>query len=269
MKVILYIVAILVACGAAFFSLSHSGKFKAVETERLSTIDANKTTVAKAEAAEKEIKDFQTKIKAEEDRRELLSQSVSSAKSEGSSLQSDLTKLNGELKIQAGEFEGLNKALEAVNLILADLGGGVTLDTLSDKIQEIEDDKTAKQKKLEELQTLVAGAEKALSSSRSELDRLAKRMVERSARINKNSMDAVITAVNQDWGFLVIGAGSNSGFTPQTDLLVERDGRKIGLARPSSIEPTQTIAEIQLESLSSGVRIQPGDRVILAKPTSN
>jgi septal ring factor EnvC (AmiA/AmiB activator) len=269
MKAILYIVAILAACGAAFFSFSHSNKFKALEAERIETIDKNKTATAKAEADEKEIKDFQAKIKAEEERRELLSQSVSSAKSEGSSLQSDLGKLDGELKVQAGEFEELNKALEAVNLILADLGGGVTLDTLPEKIQEIEDDKTAKQKKLEELETLVAGAEKSLSSSRSELDRLAKRMVERSARISKNSMEAVVTAVNQDWGFLVIGAGSNSGFTPQTDLLVERDGRKIGLVRPSSIEPTQTIAEIQLESLAAGVRVQPGDRVILAKPTTN
>jgi hypothetical protein len=94
-------------------------------------------------------------------------------------------------------------------------------------------------------------------------------MIERSSRISRNSMEAVITAVNQDWGFLVIGAGSNSGFTPQTDLLVRRDGRKIGRVRPSSIEPTQTIAEIDLESLAPGVRLQPGDRVILAKPTSN
>ena len=50
---------------------------------------------------------------------------------------------------------------------------------------------------------------------------------------------------------------------------VERDGLKIGRVRPSSIEPTQTIAEIDLKSLSSGVRLQPGDRVILATPSSN
>jgi hypothetical protein len=51
--------------------------------------------------------------------------------------------------------------------------------------------------------------------------------------------------------------------------LVERDGRKIGRVRPSAIEPTQTIAEIDLGSLSSGVRLQPGDRVILAQPVAN
>jgi hypothetical protein len=50
---------------------------------------------------------------------------------------------------------------------------------------------------------------------------------------------------------------------------VERDGRKIGKVRPSAIEPTQTIAEIDLESLAAGVRLQPGDRVIIAAPFTN
>ena len=114
-----------------------------------------------------------------------------------------------------------------------------------------------------------AAAEKLLEKNRAEVDRLVKRDIERNSRIGRNSMESVVTAVNQDWGFLVIGAGSNSGFTPQTSLIVERDGRLIGRVRPSSIEPTQTIAEIDFNSLASGVRMQPGDRVILAKPTSN
>jgi hypothetical protein len=82
-------------------------------------------------------------------------------------------------------------------------------------------------------------------------------------------MEAVVTAVNQDWGFLVIGAGTNSGFAPQSSLLIERDGRKIGRVKPSAIGPNQTVAEIELESVASGVRLQPGDRVILATPSAN
>ncbi|MES2924619.1 MAG: hypothetical protein V4819_23905 [Verrucomicrobiota bacterium] len=269
MKAILYVVAILVACGAAFFSMMHSSKFDALEKDRAATLDKNRDTTAKADGADKEIKDLRAKLEASKEKQGLLDQSVSSLKSAGSALTSELSKLDGELKVQDEEFAQLNKALEEVNKILEALGGGVTLETLADKIKEIEDDKVAKQAKLEELETVATGAEKTLASGRAELDRLAKRTIERSSRIGRNSMEAVITAVNQDWGFLVIGAGSNSGFTPQSSLLVERDGRKIGKVRPSSIEPTQTIAEIDLQSLAPGVRIQPGDRVILAKPSSN
>ena len=50
---------------------------------------------------------------------------------------------------------------------------------------------------------------------------------------------------------------------------MQRDGRMIGRIRPSSIEPKQTIAEIDFNSLATGVRLQPGDRVMLAKPNTN
>ncbi len=269
MKAIFHIVAIVAACGAAFFSFSHSSKFKAAEEELQSTLATNTDKTGEADGADKEIKDLKAKLATATDRKELLTQSVSSLSSETSSLQGEMKRLDGELKVQDGEFAELNKTLEEVNATLQDIGGGVTLDTLPETIQKIEDDRTARQKKLEELEQLVSGAEKSLTNSRADLDRLAKRMVERSSRISRNSTEAVVTAVNQDWGFVVIGAGSNSGFAPQAPLLIERDGRNIGRVRPSSVEPTQTIAEIDLKSLAAGVRLQPGDRVILAKPASN
>lgn len=269
MKAILYVIAILVAGGAAFFSFSASGKFESVQKDRLSTIATNKSVTADADVADKNIKDEKALLVASQDKQEAVTQSISSLKTAGSTLKTQNSTLDDELGVQTEEFTQLEKTLEEVNNILANLGGGVTLDNLAEKIAEIEESKKAKETKLEELQTLVVGAEKSLTNSRAESDRLVTRGVERSARIGRNSMEAVVTAVNQDWGFLVIGAGSNSGFTPQTSLLVQRDGRKIGRVRPSSIEPTQTIAEIDLDSLASGVRLQPGDRVILSAPTSN
>lgn len=269
MKAIFYALAILVSCGAAFFSFSHSKKFENLQKDRLATIEENKQTTDKAVAAEAEIKNEEARKQKSNERLGLLEQTVSSLKSESSKLTSDLAKQKDELQSQDAEFAQLNKTLEEVNKILEDLGGGVDLDNLAQKIEEINKDRDDKQKKLEELQTFVAGAEKTLASSRSELDGLSKRMIQRNSRISRNSMEAVVSSVSQDWGFLVIGAGSNSGFTPQTTLLVERDGRKIGRVRPSAIEPTQTIAEIDFDSLSAGVRIQPGDRVILASPVTN
>ena len=269
MKAIFYAVSLLVAAGAAYFSYDLSQKFQALEKVRVDTIAENTEKSARADGEEKRIKDFQGQLAQSKERRDLLTQSISSLKSTNISLASDFEKLGDDLKAQDDEFAQLKKTLEEVNEILKDLGGGVTLESLPDKITQITSDRDGKQKKLEELDTLVTGAEKNLATSRAELDRLNKRMIERSARINRNSMTAVLTAVNQEWCFVVIGAGSNSGFTPQTSLLVERDGRKIGRVKPSSIEPTQTIAEIDFESLSTGVRLQPGDRVILAAPNSN
>jgi hypothetical protein len=152
---------------------------------------------------------------------------------------------------------------------MSELGGDVTVDNIGEKIKEFENRKSEQQTKLEELETLTTAAEKAFTTNRAELDRLMKRDLERISRIASGTTESVISAVNQDWGFLVIGAGSNSGFTPQTSLIVHRDGKALGRVRPSSIEPTQTIAEIDFDTLATGVRLQPGDRVMLAKPSGN
>lgn len=269
MKVILYAVFILITCGGAFFSYSFSNKFAALQQERLETIEKNKQTTASADAADTEIAKLKKTLEETEAQQLSAEQALASAKSAGSGLTSNLVKLDEEVAAQDEEFAQLDKTLKEVGDILKDLGGDINLDNLPAKIQQIEDDKKAKTASLEELETLVSGADKSLTGNRAELDRLVKKIVDRSSRISRNSMEAVVTAVNQDWGFLVIGAGSNSGFTPQTALLVERDGRRIARVRPSSIEPTQTIAEIDPESLAAGVRLQPGDRVILAQPTSN
>lgn len=269
MKAILYALAILVAGGAAFFSYSHAGKFEALEQDRLATIKTNKEVTADADVADKNIKDERALLLASQDKQELVTQNISNLKATGTVMKNEIAAIDADLGVQEEEFAQLEKTLKEVNEILSGLGGGVTLDNLAEKIAEIEESKSAKETKLEELETLVSGAEKTLTANRAEAGRLTTRNVERNARINRNSMQAVVTAVNQDWGFLVIGAGSNSGFTPQSSLIVQRDGRRIGRVRPSSIEPTQTIAEIDLDSLATGVRIQPGDRVILATPTSN
>lgn len=269
MKAILYVIAILVAGGAAYFTLEHSRKFGDLQKVRLETIKTNKEVSANADVKEKELKDAKAELVTSETKREEVTQSISALKSSGSTLERDVAELDNTLKGQDEEFAVLEKALQEVNTILKDLGEDITLDNLSEKIEQIDNDRKGRIAKVEELETLVGAAEKLLASNRAEVDRLVKRKIERGARIGRNSMESVITAVNQDWGFLVIGAGSNSGFTPQTPLIVQRDGRLIGRVQPSSIEPTQTIAEIDFKSLATGVRLQPGDRVMLAKPNAN
>ena len=113
---------------------------------------------------------------------------------------------------------------------------------------------------------MTAAADKNLAKNRDEVSRLADRKVKRDSEIRRNSMEATVTAVNYEWGFVVVGAGSRSGFTPETTVLVKRDGRVLGQLNPSSIEPNQTIFEIDFDSMAPGVRIRPGDRVILSQP---
>ena len=39
-------------------------------------------------------------------------------------------------------------------------------------------------------------------------------------RVSLNARESVVTAVDNEWGFVVIGAGANSGYGPGTKLMV-------------------------------------------------
>lgn len=269
MKAILYVVAILVLGGAAYFTLEHKRKFVELDAIRLKAISDNKTISANADAIDVELKKVHAETLVTAQKREELSQALELAKKAGDDLTSEMRGLDAKLKVQADEFAEVDEVRKEIANALKDLGGELSLESLGDKIKQIDDDLKAKQAELEEFETNVTTAETKLTNTRDEIDRLMKRDVERSARIGRNTMEAVVTAVNPEWGFLVIGAGSNSGFTPQTSLLIQRDGKYIARVTPSSVEPTQTIAEIDTENFATGIRIQPGDKVILEKPSAN
>lgn len=269
MKAILYVVAILAIGGGIFYTTALKSKFEALQAVRLQTIDTEKQKDTEKKAEEKLLADEKATLSNKESAKASLTNQIAGIKATGSSLQRESAGKDDEIASQAKELDVLNATVKEVADILKDLGGDVTLENLPAKIEQVQNDLKAKQNKLDETNTLITAQEKSLTTARSEEDRLHKRLGERASRISKNAMSSVVTAVNNDWGFVVIGAGSNSGFTPQTPLLVERDGRYVGKLKPSAVEPTQTIAEINQESISPGVRVQPGDRVIAQTPVSN
>lgn len=270
MKAIVYIVIILVGGAGTILTLSQKQKLQQAKEARAKAIDEIKGSNANVAVKEKEFAEAKKTLKeVSEPKREEVTQRLTTLESTSANLKRESDELDATLAIQEQEFAALKQTLDEVNKIVEGLGTDITMTNLGDKIQEIDTDNKAKLAKLDETTTLITAADKSLATNRAEADRATKRIIERKARINRNSMEAVVTAVDQDWGFLVIGAGSNSGFTPQTSLLVMRDGRLIGRVRPSSVEPTQTIAEIDFKSVATGVRIQAGDRVMLTKPNAN
>lgn len=271
MKFIFPILAILVCGAAAYFSITLSDKFQENQDARLLAIATNKTVTASADKADIEIENEQDLLKKSQDNLAIVTASVQSLESDTTRLKNELVKVDADLADQDVEKEQLNDTLKEVQQIFTamNFGGDVTIDNLAEKIGEIEEDIKVKNAKMEELVALIDGANKSLAGKQDDVARLVARKSARDTRISGNSMVARVTAVDSDWGFLVIGAGANSGFTPQTTLLVERDGRLIGKVNPSAIDPTQTIAEIDYRTISPGVRIQPGDSVILAKPAAN
>ena len=281
MKNIFYIISLLVIAGAAWFSYDVRNKFQeehtwiyenyveqegpnAGEPANKSLLKLNEDLKANIEDTRKELKSEQEQLATAQKTVEQRDADIEVAQAKERTLQRSISEKEGTLEDQQVKLDELNKAVEEVMKILGE--EGVTLEELPNKIQEIRNRKKDLTDQFTKLEEDVARAEKSLAKNQDELSRLRKRKVARAERIRRNTMEAVITGVNNDWGFVIVGAGSKDGFTPQTTVLVKRQGRVIAELKPTSIEPNQTIFEIDYDSMAPGVRLRPGDRVFLSEP---
>jgi hypothetical protein len=270
MKTILQIL-LTVVCGAGiFFGYLFHNKFQDQFNQTVNLITEN-TSLTKDIAKAKEELKVETEglkiAKNDFDQKNLKFDSLASTEKQA---KREISEGDAKLAEQAEEITQQEKLVAEVKSIVEQQGGaGVTIDNIGEKITEIDESKKAKTQELDELVTLVNGAETVVTTNKLTFAELASRKAKRDTSINSNAKEAVITSVNADWGFVVIGAGSNSGFTPQTPLLIKRDGKLIGRIKPTSIEPAQTIADIDLASIAPGASIQAGDRVLLAIPRKN
>lgn len=267
-KSIIYAIALVLTLAAAVTSYMLLGKIQEQQSKREAANTESKSVVAQSEATQLNLDAEKGKLDKAQSEKTATEGSLDQLAASEKKLKRDVSELDAKLEEQDAKLKQIAEAQAQVKKILADLGD-ISIEQLPEKVAEVTKNRDDLSKQLEELKTNIAGAEKAVAAAREESARLADREADRNARFRANAMQSVVTAVDPDWGFVVIGAGKNTGFTPQTKLLIEREGRLIGEVKPSAVEPSQTIAEIDPDTIAPGARIQPGDTVILSEPASN
>ncbi len=271
MKIILYIASILAIGGACYFSYDHSTKFKKQQEVRLETIRLNKNVSNDIDKTEADLKKEKGLLADEKTKRDELNASIESLTSTQGQLKRELTQLEETLQSQNAEIGQVEEAIKLAESAFKEAGlpGDISLDNIGEKVDELKERRKQLERDQEQLAELVAAAEKKLVSNKGEARRQENRRTAYEASIRQNSMEYPITAVDHEWGYVVIGAGQKHGFAPQAALVVKRGGRLIGKLTPTSIEQFQTVADIEYESMAPGVRLQRGDMVMLAEPRTN
>ncbi|MBB5351299.1 peptidoglycan hydrolase CwlO-like protein [Haloferula luteola] len=271
MKALFYVIAVLGTGVAAFFSASNKKALSEQLESHEATVSNNRRVSANIDKTQAELDDENTKLTTANEELAVVEASISTLKSDQSSIKREIATVEGELEEQKATLAEAEKARKEIEAALASLGitGPVTMESIQENIRTLTDKQKELNAEVEELTNNNEAAEKSIAQNREEISRLSRRKSERDARMGRNAMSSVVTGVDQNYGFVIIGAGTTSGFKPQTRLLVTRNGRRIAEVTPSSIESTQTVAEIDFDSLAPGVVIQPGDTVILAEPATN
>jgi predicted RNase H-like nuclease (RuvC/YqgF family) len=121
-------------------------------------------------------------------------------------------------------------------------------------------------RQLEEKDILASSLSAKLKEQDSQLAALKEREAQRRSKSMRNGLEGKILAVNSSWNFVVINLGDRNGVVNNAELLIKRGSQLIGKVRITSVEPSTSVADIVVNSVRSGLSIQPGDQVIYSGP---
>ena len=266
-KNITYGLSVLVAGAAAYWSFDNKGKLEAqislFEEKRDTKISVEKIW----EKTQETLTETETTLEAAEQKNAELIADMENMKSRESSM----NKSKEEAQVQIDEAEArladfakvkaeIDEQLKGVNVAWAQIPA------------EIKRQQEVRKKRGDDLDLLnehIAKLTKDVADKRASNTRESDRLSKIRTKIARNAKVGAITSVNSTWGFVIVNLGTNnSNVTPQSKLLVTRNGRLLGRLTPNSVEASQTVCDLNARDINPGVRIQPGDQVTLADSSS-
>ncbi len=200
--------------------------------------------VAGAATAEKELKDMQDSLsKAEK------------AKAEAAAKKEDVAKL---VEDATASKVAAAKDLDELEQKMKDLGG------LPAMVAELKAQEAKRVEYDNQISTAKSAIENALAS-KATLDKQIAELKRIDLWQQTGTMAPTfrsrITAVNQDWGFVTIGAGNGSSVVRQAKLDVVRGNSIVGKVIVTNVASGSSAAEIVPGSVAPGDSILPGDQV--------
>jgi len=273
-KNIFSVLLIILSGVVAFFGVKTKGELNERIQETVVLLDDNDTVSGKIEEKEEAIKVVKEEKKTAEDARNVTSASLDNEASKERSLKTSVAEFDAEIEEADAEIVKIEGAIATAEALIRDIlpnaGANLDIDAVVGHIESLENQRKEKETELEE-KTLIAGqlgqkAEAAVTRKES----LQSRLTKTRNRIALNPVSGTVTAVQTDYGFVVINRGyNNSNIEEDSELIVSRGSKFVGRLKVASVEPNQTICDIVPSSLKAGQRIHHGDRVDLKQVVPN
>jgi hypothetical protein len=266
MKLILYILAILSIGGAAYYSMNNIE----MHEEQLAL---TKKKFSEFKAKQKAVADKEVELQDEEAQRVAAKDTNNSLLADKDIKENDVkdnTKLSASFDDDIAELvsqkDKIKAALDEIEKELE--GEKVPLDQVEEFVVNLENKKKDLNKTNVGLQEEIGVFTEAVERNQATLTDFKKAQDKRRMNLNSNGISSLITAVDDEWGFVVVKPHADSLIKQDSKLLVIRGNRHIGRLSINAIEEEagRVLANIDYSSIAPGMRIRPGDRVILSNP---
>jgi predicted nucleic acid-binding Zn-ribbon protein len=174
-----------------------------------------------------------------------------------------LAQVDNDTKRAQDDLDSNNKKLADLRVKMEKLPKDMKPETMLESINTMKKTTAELQAQVEMKKKEVEAEEAKMVDARKALDEVVRKIEDRKKSFDRNSLAARVVAVNNDWGFVVVDAGQKLGITEATKLLVTRGTQTVGKLSIVSVQGDRTVANIVQDSLSAGMTVAPGDRVIL------
>lgn len=174
-----------------------------------------------------------------------------------------IAQLDNDSKLAQDKLDDNNKKLADLRIRMDKLPKDMKPETMVEQINAMKKATAEYQAEVEMKRKEVEAELAKMVDARRALGEVVRKIEDRKKSFDRNSLNARIVAVNQDWGFVVVDAGKSVGITDASKLLVTRRGQTVGKLSIVSVQGERTVANILPETLSEGMSISPGDQVIL------
>ena len=186
-------------------------------------------------------------------------QKAADAQSQLGAVQSQLTDLTAKVDIANKAVADKDAQLADLNKKLGDAMPKVGNDPNAGNIaQQIDDLK----KQRDELQVVADGLRDQVKGVQGQLAEAQRREAARVQGTSMNGLRGHVLAVDRNWNFVVLDLGDRNGVNNNATMIVQRGGSLVGRLKITSVEPSQSIADIVPNSVPAGVTVQAGDTVV-------
>ncbi|MDA9922418.1 hypothetical protein N9E25_03705 [Verrucomicrobiales bacterium] len=233
--------------------------------------------VTELEGLDISVKDVNAKLNVAEDKREDTLEKETQAKDGRNQAAAAVEGVKQDLKIVERALEDVEAEIKKVEIEQKEIdlavqrvfpdGNIKSAEELRMTLTMHKDTLTERQNKKAELIAQMEAANQAKQVQISKVREEEKYQNQRAQKLAVGGLVATVTAVNNEWGFVMVNAGQAHGVSPDASLLVKRGNSRIGRLRIVNLEAASTIADVVDDSIVPGINVQPGDKVIFE--TSN
>ena len=249
----------LISIGLGYVNVTH---FQQTKADLAATTSDRDSTHKKLTSTSNDLKSEQDKATSLGKDVEKLQQSVTDIQASLDKTTADKTDLQKQLADKETELSQQKSDLDAKDARIAELSKG------SNTVTQASPQQDELKKQLEEKEILNNSLQAKLKESDSLIADFRQKEADRKAKIMRNGLEGRILAVNPSWNFVILSLGDKNGVVNNAELLINRGGQLIGKVRITSVEPSTSVADIVVNSVRSGLTVQPGDTVIYRGPES-